>query len=449
MFAGKGSNMREKTFLTSLLLVLIVLPIFSCVFDFNLENESNCKAQATNEMVPVLFIEDNIPIRNYSIISQWQNSYDSTLDVFVVNEFAYLADKEGGLVILDLTNLTDPKEIGRYRVAEDIVGAVNLFVEDAFAFVANDVDGARIFDISNKTDPQLESEYHDELYYWDVYTDSNYAYFSTIGDGLEIFDVSDKSNPIEIAQYNSGGFIWSIWGSENYLFTADLTFGLEVLNITEKTSPTKIGSYNDLIGQPYSIIVEDDFAFVAEGNEGLEIINISSIDSPIEICQYSGGNSIVDVEYFNETIFLADKYDGLIILDYTNKTQPTEIGSYNVEGDVWNVFFDGEYAFLANGHDGLVILGLDSDNDDLSDYLETEVYFTDPFDPDSDQDGFFDGFEVKHGTDPLDPDDYPEETTTPTNEGMLISGFVSFSLVILMAATVILLSERRNKFLKQ
>jgi len=402
--------MREKAFVTSLLLVLIVLPIFSCFIDFNLDKVINHKSRITDKIEPILFIEDSIPIRNYSIISHWQNSYDNTLDVFVVNDYAYLADKEGGLVILDLTNLTDPQEIGRYQVSEDIVGAVNLFVEDGFAYVANDVDGARIFDVSNETNPQLESGYHDELYYWDVYTNGNFAYFSTIGDGLEILDVSDKANPIEIAEYNSGGFIWSIWGSENYLYTADITHSLE-----------KIGSYNDYNGQPISIIVKDNYAFIAEGNEGLEIVNTSVKASPVEICQYTGCSSIVDVEYVNETIFLADKYEGLIILDYSNKTNPTKVGSYNVEGDVSSIFFDGEYVFLTNGEDGLAILGFDSDNDDLSDYLEIEVYHTDPFDPDSDQDGFSDGFEVKHGTDPLDPNDYPVE---PTEQIILISKFL-------------------------
>jgi hypothetical protein len=50
---------------------------------------------------------------------------------------------------------------------------------------------------------------------------------------------------------------------------------------------------------------------------------------------------------------------------------------------------------------------LDSDGDQLSDAREILLYATDPYSPDSDQDGFPDGFEINHGysaTDPQDPD---------------------------------------------
>ena len=47
----------------------------------------------------------------------------------------------------------------------------------------------------------------------------------------------------------------------------------------------------------------------------------------------------------------------------------------------------------------------DSDNNGLFDDDETDVYFTDPDDPDTDGDGSDDGQEVFDGTDPNDPDD--------------------------------------------
>jgi len=49
---------------------------------------------------------------------------------------------------------------------------------------------------------------------------------------------------------------------------------------------------------------------------------------------------------------------------------------------------------------------LDMEFDDL-DNLEEYTYNTDPWDPDSDGDGFNDGYEVIKGTDPANPDDHP------------------------------------------
>lgn len=70
----------------------------------------------------------------------------------------------------------------------------------------------------------------------------------------------------------------------------------------------------------------------------------------------------------------------------------------------------------------------DTDGDGLDDKSEIYIYNTDPTNNDTDGDGFNDGFEVEHGTDPLDPQDHPEEevpeeevsetveTTTTTQE---------------------------------
>ncbi len=183
---SKGFKLKGK-FLIFLFFIILLVPLHS--FSDSTFSSKQGKYSGTELLYAFETQNHNLvtslaTTNNYSLISQWTGSLDSTLDVYVVDEYAYLADKEGGLVILDLTNLTHPQEIGRKAVSGDIVGAVNLFIENDYAYIANDVDGARIIDISNKTDPQAVSEYHDELYYWDVYVSGNYAFYTTIGDGL-------------------------------------------------------------------------------------------------------------------------------------------------------------------------------------------------------------------------------------------------------------------------
>ena len=246
MFAEGVKHKRKLIIFLFTIILLVPIPNFSdSSFSLMQGKYSDSESLFVVETLIYNFVKSIAPTNNYSLISQWNGSLDSTLDVYVVDEYAYLADKEGGLVILDITNLTHPQEIGRKAIAGDIVGAVNLFIENDFAYIANDVDGARIIDISNKTDPQVVSEYHDELYYWDVYVNGNYAFYTTIGDGLEILDISNKAIPSEIAQYNAGGFIWSVWGSENYIYITDLNTGLEIINVTEIYTPTKV-CFNDV-----------------------------------------------------------------------------------------------------------------------------------------------------------------------------------------------------------
>jgi len=57
--------------------------------------------------------------------------------------------------------------------------------------------------------------------------------------------------------------------------------------------------------------------------------------------------------------------------------------------------------------------GVDTDADGLSDDDELNLTGTDPFGPDSDDDGFNDGWEVSAGSDPLDPLDLPDAPPLP------------------------------------
>lgn len=444
----KGVKLRRKNLIFLFFIVLLVpFPYFmNSVFALRQGKYQSSVSLFAFENQSFNLVKSIAPTNNYSLISQWNGSLDSTLDVFIVDDFAYLADKEGGLVILDITNLTHPQEIGRKANVGDIVGAVNLFIENDYAYIANDVDGARIIDISNKTDPQVVSEYHDELYYWDVYVSGNYAFYTTIGDGLEILDISNKAIPSEIAQYNVGGFIWSVWGSENYIYITDLNTGLEIINVTEIATPTKVGFHNVYTGQPYSVFVEEDVAFIAVGNEGLELVNISSKSSPVKISQFKESGSIVDVHSTNDIVFLADKFNGLKILDISNKSNPIKVGSYSLSGDSWNVFYQEEVVYIANGQNGLAIIGIDKDNDDLADYLELEIYDTDPLNPDSDGDGFLDGFEIEMGTNPNDPNDYPIiPSLSPTETSGFTFGLTAIIFPIFIISFFVTISNKRKK----
>ncbi|MCK5046998.1 MAG: hypothetical protein KAS22_10490, partial [Candidatus Heimdallarchaeota archaeon] len=84
-----------------------------------------------------------------------------------------------------------------------------------------------------------------------------------------------------------------------------------------------------------------------------------------------------------------------------------------------------------------------------ADYLELEIYDTDPLNPDSDGDGFLDGFEIDMGTNSNDPNDYPiifSPSPTETSDLSLItvmSSIFIISFFILKCKKKLKIKERK------
>ncbi len=78
----------------------------------------------------------------------------------------------------------------------------------------------------------------------------------------------------------------------------------------------------------------------------------------------------------------------------------TNLWHWGVLGNFWSDYSGaGSYTIDDGSYDPYPIY--DSDNDELNEYEEIFIYFTDPYDPDHDSDGMPDGYEVENLLDPL------------------------------------------------
>lgn len=96
---------------------------------------------------------------------------------------------------------------------------------------------------------------------------------------------------------------------------------------------------------------------------------------------------------------------GSLFVGFTGVLQNSEdIGNFDPAGED-DLFQNEEFADEAT----------DSDGDGLPDKLEEVQFGTDPLDPDTDNDGLSDGWEVAHGLDPLDNGEAEEDNTPPSS----------------------------------
>ena len=102
-------------------------------------------------------------------------------------------------------------------------------------------------------------------------------------------------------------------------------------------------------------------------------------------------------------------------VNLTNDNQ-YNFGLYN-DGDWINQqigkYQDGYVIF--NLPDNATLHTLDSDGDGISDFDEVYIYYTNPKNNDTDGDGYSDGYEISHGTDPLLYNSHPAPSINLTN----------------------------------
>ncbi len=135
-----------------------------------------------------------------------------------------------------------------------------------------------------------------------------------------------------------------------------------------------------------------------------------------EIDEYVGipplTDTIVDsrfnVQKTDNTTFNST-YDQYLMVGFHNLSTPFSLN--NDSANNFGVIFDGRWPNQQIGEyqQGFVVFnlpsytvlqGLDSDSDGLNDYEELFFYYTNPKHEDTDEDGFHDGMEVNHSTDP-------------------------------------------------
>jgi len=95
--------------------------------------------------------------------------------------------------------------------------------------VADGRDGLRIIDVSDPSNPSEIGFYDTDDYAYGVFVTGSYAYMADRRDGLRIIDISDPTAPTEVGFFDTGDLAYDVYVSDNYVYIADAGDGLYVL----------------------------------------------------------------------------------------------------------------------------------------------------------------------------------------------------------------------------
>ena len=273
-------------------------------------------------------------------------------DVKVSGNYAYCAFANG-LVILDITNKSNPTFVSRLYLEGGTAHALSIY--NNYAYIAGSSLGLQIVNISNPALLVLVGSYDTPGYAYDVAVSGGYAYVADYGSGLQIINISNPAAPTLVRSYNIYGSVEDVAVSGNYAYIADGYF--EIINVSNPATPTLVSGY-DTPGSARGVAVSGEYAYVADGSSGLSIINISNPASPVFAGGYNTPGYSEGVTVSGGYIYVADEYAGLQIINVSNPLSPVLSGSYDTPGYAYGVTVSGSYAYVADGNSGLQIINI-------------------------------------------------------------------------------------------
>ena len=109
--------------------------------------------------------------------------------------------------------------------------AYGVAVSGNYAYVADWDAGLQVIDVSDPANPQRVGRC-DAWYARGVAVSGNYAYVAGDWAGLHVIDVRNPANPRRVGGYDTPGVAWGVAVSGSYAYVADVDWGLQILRLS-------------------------------------------------------------------------------------------------------------------------------------------------------------------------------------------------------------------------
>jgi hypothetical protein len=273
--------------------------------------------------------------------------------VAIAGDYAYVADRWSGLRIINVSNPAAPTETGFYDVSG--LYAFTVAVVGDYAHVVDYHQGVHIVNVTNPAAPTKAGFYSTPQDAYGVAAAGDYIYVTAAYDGLRIVNVANPTAPVEAGFYDTPGVARDVAVVGNYAYVASEYAGLRIINVADPAAPTEVGFY-DTSWYAEDVAVAGNYAYIAAKDDGLRIINVSSPAAPTEAGFHDRSWYAEDVAVAGNYAYIAATDDGLRIINITNPTDPTETGFHNTPGRAYGMAVTGNHVYAADLDAGLRII---------------------------------------------------------------------------------------------
>ncbi len=309
---------------------------------------------------------ESVPIPDisggYTIVKKFITAGYSQ-DVLKKDNLLYMAQGEGGLQIIDITNPEDPQTVS--ITSDGARGySAKVAIKDTAVYLAAGSFGVTTINASDPTAPEIPGSNSSEKPAKSLYIMGDYLFVAVSEQGVKISDISVPIYPDPKGQVKTSGFAYGLTISSDsaFMFVACGEMGMYIFDISvfEQGYPIyhEVG-WCDTPGKAEAITIleEESIAFMACGTSGLQIINYADTNNIHIVGSLDIGGYAKDLMYKDQRIYQTAEMGGLQIIDVSDFTNPKLIGVVDTEFAL-GLDMDDEFIYVADEDEGLIIISI-------------------------------------------------------------------------------------------
>jgi len=368
------------------------VPVSSGAYNWTVPNSSTYKGKirisdAVNSSINSIS-EGNfsiVPTGNFNMVFLDSASVADVNSSMVKEDYLYIAAGVNGVRVYDISN---PSSIELKGMIETAGTAKKIYSIGNLAFVCDEANGIIVLDITNRTNPIEIGHYDTDGSVRDIkIVGFQYAFIADGSKGLKVLDFSDLTQ-ISLVLSKPTGVANTIEIKDNYLFVANENKGIKVFNISDPINIVQIDSL-DLPGSEFDISLSDSLLFVASNDYGIRIFNVSNPYDISEISNFKTKGYAIGVSTVGNFVYASCREKGVRIIDVSNPKEPIEAGYFLTTGTAFSSTPKDNLLFISDkGGRGLTVVansiltGIEEEKNfaEISDYALMQNY-PNPFNP--------------------------------------------------------------------
>ncbi|OGC95021.1 MAG: hypothetical protein A2W25_10775 [candidate division Zixibacteria bacterium RBG_16_53_22] len=238
--------------------------------------------------------------------------------------------------------MSHPVKISSLHIYDD---PQDVEVEGQYAYIANENQRVTIVDISNPYNPQVLTSIDSLCHAKEIFIDS-LAYVAYCWSGVRVLDITDPANPAYLSTFNTVGWAWDIYERDGILHVADNSGGFCTIDARDPHHPVLLDSLRSLHGT-ISVCVDGDYAYLIDAWAGLVILNVSDPANIFRVCtRYI--SQARDIQVFENYAIISRGTGRLRVYDISDPLSPVPVDSVNTWGSANELCIRNGYIYVAD-----------------------------------------------------------------------------------------------------